>query len=177
MPQFTDLKLVEAKPRTLSDLASFRLRLLANMYTKASASVYERKFGLTLNQWRIISLLWAADSLSMSRLAHQAQIDRGITSRVVGTLIDSGHVKRSPDPQDGRGLVLELTTAGRELVEAVMPVAADRNRQLLSCLTKKEAELFEGVLDKLTHQARIMLDIEREKAALAHQDDQDEDPS
>jgi len=171
MPQTTDLKLLETQPHVLSDLASFRLRLLTNMYTKASASVYERKFGLTLNKWRIISLLWAADSLSMSRLAHQAQFDRGLTSRVVSTLIDSGHVKRSPDPKDGRGLVLELTEAGRKLVEAVMPVAADRNRQLLSCLTKKEAELFEVILDKLTHQARIMLDIEWEKAALANQED------
>jgi len=32
----------------LESLVSFRLRLLANLYTKASASAYERGFGLTL---------------------------------------------------------------------------------------------------------------------------------
>lgn len=61
----------------LEGLVSFRLRLLANLYTKASASAYERSFGLTLNEWRIIALLSSGGNLSISRLADQAQFDRG----------------------------------------------------------------------------------------------------
>ncbi|UHL64217.1 MarR family transcriptional regulator [Paralcaligenes sp. KSB-10] len=134
------------------------------MYSKASASEYVRRFGLSLNEWRIISLLWAAGTLSLSRLSHQAQFDRGLTSRTVNALIDNGYVARHRNPDDGRGLVLELTPKGNDVVATVQPVASERNRQLLSCLTQKEAEIFDAVLDKLTHQARAMLDIEREKA-------------
>lgn len=150
--------------QTLGDLTSFRLRRLTNMYSKASASEYGRSFGLSLNEWRIISLLWAAGALSLSRLSHQAQFDRGLTSRTVNALINHGYVTRHRNPNDGRGLVLELTPEGADVVATVQPVASARNRQLLSCLTQKEAVVFDVVLDKLTHQARAMLDIEREKA-------------
>ncbi|MDQ8030478.1 MAG: MarR family winged helix-turn-helix transcriptional regulator [Bordetella sp.] len=148
----------------LERLTSFRLRRLTNMYTKASASVYERQFDLTLNEWRVISLLDAAGSLSMLRLAEQAQFDRGMTSRIVGALIERGLVSRGADSRDARAAVLMLTSDGNGLVERIAPVAFDRNRQLLSCLTKKELELFEVALDKLTHQARVMLDLERDAA-------------
>jgi DNA-binding MarR family transcriptional regulator len=148
----------------LSRLTSFRLRLLTNMYTKASALVYEREYGLTLNEWRVIALLDSAGAMSMLRLAEQAQFDRGLTSRIVGALIERGLVSRKSDVRDARTAVLQLTAEGGKLVQRVAPVALERNRQLLSCLTKKEQEIFEGVLDKLTHQARVMLDLERDAA-------------
>jgi DNA-binding MarR family transcriptional regulator len=165
MAQIIDLKQGKAKSeKDLSTLVSFRLRRLTNMYTKASASVYEREFGLTLNEWRVVSLLFATGPMSMSRLAHQALFDRGLTSRVVGALIERGLIERKTNPMDGRGVVIELSDKGRGVVDEVAPRAYDRNRQLLACLTNKEAELLETILDKLTHQARVMLDIEREQA-------------
>jgi DNA-binding MarR family transcriptional regulator len=168
MAKITELKPRKAKnPPAINELVSFRLRRLTNMYTKASASVYEREFGLTLNEWRIIALLFAAGSLSMSRLAQQAQFDRGLTTRVVGALIERGLADRTSDPMDGRGVVLQLTPAGKAMVDVVAPVAWQRNEQLLSCLTAKEREVLESVLEKLSHQARVMLDLEREQALLA----------
>lgn len=151
----------------LERLTSFRLRRLVNTYTKASASVYEREFGLTLNEWRVISLLDFAGQLSMLRLAEQAQFDRGMTSRIVGALIERALVSRGADERDARAAVLRLTDEGRQMVQRVAPVAFERNRQLLSCLTKKELETLDAVLDKMTHQARVMLDLERDAALSA----------
>jgi hypothetical protein len=48
----------------------------------------------------------------------------------------------------------------------VFPVAEERNARLLSCLTRAERDLLPGILEKLTHQARAMLDQEREEAEL-----------
>lgn len=154
----------EAGESNLEKLTSFRLRRLTNMYTKASASVYEREFDLTLNEWRVISLLESAKALSMLRLAEQAQFDRGMTSRIVCALTERGLVSRGSDQRDARAAVLMLTGEGRKLVQDIAPVAFHRNQQLLSCLTKKEADMLDTVLDKLTHQARIMLDLERDQA-------------
>jgi DNA-binding MarR family transcriptional regulator len=154
----------EPAPAKLSDLTSFQLRKLVNMYTKASASVYERRFGLTLNEWRVISLLSSEGTLSMLRLAEHAQFDRGLTSRIVGALIERGIASREADERDARAVVIGLTGEGRRLVQQVAPVALDRNEQLLSCLTRKERASLEQALEKLAHQARVMLDIERERA-------------
>ena len=145
----------------LESLVSFRLRLLANLYTKASASAYERGFGLTLNEWRIIALLSSAGKLSISRLADQAQFDRGLTTRVIATLIKHQFVKKERDTQDGRGEIASLTVQGQELVSEVAPLAAQRNEELLSCLTKNERVIFDGILNKLTDQAKVMLQNEK----------------
>jgi len=152
----------------LEGLVSFRLRLLANLYTKASASAYERGFGLTLNEWRIIALLSSGGKLSISRLADQAQFDRGLTTRVIATLIQHQFVKKERDSQDGRGEIASLTVQGQELVSEVTPLAAQRNEELLSCLTKNERVIFDGILNKLTDQAKVMLQNEKVTQLVTH---------
>lgn len=154
----------QAMEQDLRALTSFQLRQLANMYTKGTASVYERKFGLTLNEWRLIALLHASSELSLNRLAEQAQFDRGLTSRIVQALADRGFVDRRADSRDARGVAISLTEQGRELVGRIFPEALARNEQLLSCLTKNEREVLQKALQKLTVQARIMLDKEAEQA-------------
>jgi DNA-binding MarR family transcriptional regulator len=149
----------------LRALVSFQLRQLANIYAKGSAIVYERQFSLTSNEWRLIALLEAAGELSLNKLATQAQFDRGLTSRIVTTLAERGYVGRQADSRDARSVILSLTPAGRNLVMRVFPVAQARNERLLSCLTKTERSVLQGILVKLTHQARVMLDLERERAA------------
>jgi len=152
----------------LESLVSFRLRLLANLYTKASASAYERGFGLTLNEWRIIALLSSGGKLSISRLADQAQFDRGLTTRVIATLIQHQFVKKERDSQDGRGEIASLTVQGQELVSEVTPLAAQRNEELLSCLTKNERVIFDSILNKLTDQAKVMLQNEKVTQLVTH---------
>ncbi|MNH08026.1 HTH-type transcriptional repressor NicR [compost metagenome] len=156
----------KGEPQDLRDLVSFQLRQLSNLYTKNTASVYQRKFGLTMNEWRLIALINTAGSLSLNRLAAQAQFDKGLTSRIVLKLTERGMVQREPDPNDARGVALSLTDQGRQLVAEVFPEAVELNQQLQSVLTRAEREVLLQVLEKLTHQARAMLDQERENAGM-----------
>lgn len=148
----------------LRDLVSFQLRQLTNIYTKGSSSAYESRFGLTMNEWRCIALLHGKRGMSMNRLAEHAQFDRGLASRTVRGLEERGLLARGADASDGRGVVITLTQQGRALVSQVFPIAEERNTRLLSCLTRAERDLLPGILLKLTHQARAMLDQEREEA-------------
>lgn len=154
------------EPQDLRDLVSFQLRQLSNLYTKNTASVYQRKFGLTMNEWRLIALIDAAENISLNRLASQAQFDKGLTSRIVVKLIERGVISRQTDPNDARGIALSLTEQGQALVAEVFPQAVELNKQLQSCLTRSERETLAVVLQKMTHQARAMLDQERENAGL-----------
>ncbi|NBA98036.1 MarR family winged helix-turn-helix transcriptional regulator [Pseudomonas sp. R5(2019)] len=150
----------------LRELVSFQLRQLSNLYSKNTASVYQRKFGLTMNEWRLIALINTAGALSLNRLASQAHFDKGLASRIVVRLQERGLVARQPDPSDARGVALSLTEAGKALVARVFPETACLNKQLQSCLTKAERDVLAQALQKMTHQARAMLDQERESAAL-----------
>ena len=53
-----------------------------------------------------------------------------MTSRL-DKLEQAGFVRRLPDPVDRRALLVELTAAGRELVERVMASLSDREREVL----------------------------------------------
>lgn len=145
----------------LRTLFSFQLRQLANVYSRGSAAAYARQFGLTMNEWRVIALVQAAGPLSINRLAGQAQFDRGLTSRLVRTLVERGIFRRDIDVQDARGTLVSLTPHGLALVAEVVPDARQRNQALLACLTPAERQSLHRIMDKLTVQALRMLEFER----------------
>ena len=80
---------------------------------------------------------------------------------MIATLIKHKFVKKERDAQDGRGELASLTVQGQELVNDVTPLAAQRNEELLSCLTKNERVIFDSILIKLTDQAKVMLQNEK----------------
>ena len=52
----------------------------------------------------------------LSDLAHHLQLDLSTVSRQVRLLIDSGHVDRVPDPDDGRASLLSISRIGDEVM-------------------------------------------------------------
>jgi len=153
----------------LRTLVTFQMRQLTYMNSKSAASEYERKFQITMNEWRIMALIYQEKELSLNGLAEQGQFDRGLASRVVATLTERGLVSRQVNGRDARGVVLSLTPAGIKLVLQVFAVARERNQKLLSCLTRAECEVLRKALVKLRFQARVMFDLEREQAAGSRQ--------
>jgi len=84
-------------------------------------------------------------------------------SRVVSGLAARRLVLRAIDDNDGRGVRLTLTRAGRKLYEGLIRAAAERNGAFLDCLSEKERAAFGAALDKLAVRAREF--IERERSA------------
>ena len=72
----------------------------------------------------------------------------GITSRL-DRLERRGYVKRSRDPDDRRGVLVELTDAGREVLDRAVSANTGGEKELLSNLTKQEQKALAGLLKKL----------------------------
>jgi DNA-binding MarR family transcriptional regulator len=72
----------------------------------------------------------------------------GVTSRI-DRLERRGFVRRLADPDDRRGVIIELTDEGREVVDAAVAAIAISDRQLLERLDPREVEQLEGLLRKL----------------------------
>ena len=149
----------------LRTLVTFQMRQLTYMNSRSAASEYERKFKITMNEWRIMALIYQAKELSLNGLAEQGQFDRGLASRVVAALTERGYVIRQVNGRDARGVVLSLLPSGIKLVLQVFAVAQERNEKLMSCLTRAEREVLRKALVKLRFQAGVMFDLEREQAA------------
>jgi DNA-binding MarR family transcriptional regulator len=61
----------------------------------------------------------------------------------------TGLTETSPDPEDGRRLVVSLTRAGQQLVEKAAPNALAISRETLAPLDAKEREMLVALLSKL----------------------------
>ena len=72
----------------------------------------------------------------------------GVTSRV-DRLERRGLVRRLPDPDDRRGIIVELTDQGLEVVDAAVAALAVSDRHLLERLDAQEIAQLEVILRKL----------------------------
>jgi DNA-binding MarR family transcriptional regulator len=154
-----------APVKVISDLMSHRLHQLATISSLSASMRYERKFGLTLLEWRAIGMLGGYAPLSLKELARRAGLDKSYASRTVSGLIDRGWVVSERNDIDGRGVMLSLTESGHALYRKIFPDAVARNERMLSVLKPAQRRQLIELLTLLGVGARRLLDDERRAAA------------
>lgn len=112
-------------------------------------------------EWRLISLLRDSGPLTQTELAEYTLADPGQISRTATALTDKGLVERTP--KTWRSLQLHLAPAGRELAIRLRKVALQRNAILTSGLSAAEIRHLIESLDKVTGNARTLLQVEAAK--------------
>ncbi|NHU85450.1 MarR family transcriptional regulator [Kocuria sp. JC486] len=82
-----------------------------------------RPHGLTFSRYELLALLQFTRSgaLPMSKASARLQVHPTSVTNAVDRLEAAGLVRRVADPNDGRGRLVEITDAGRDLVSAVTP--------------------------------------------------------
>ena len=110
------------------------------------------KFGLNRGEVGLLSTLRIAGPphrLSPTRLARGLMLSSaGVTSRI-DRLERRSFVRRLDDPNDRRGVIIELTDEGLAAVDAAVTANSASDRQLLSRLEPDELVQLEGLLRKL----------------------------
>ena len=104
--------------------------------------------GLTKEEWKVLMALhggvrshgWLSKDLGVSTGAMTNRLDK---------LEQSGLIRRIPDPQDRRGVLLELTTAGQNRLDQYIDAGAGRESELLDGLTAAEKQQLNELLSKL----------------------------
>jgi DNA-binding MarR family transcriptional regulator len=71
------------------------------------------------------------------------------TTKRLDRLERAGLITRAPDPQDRRGVLIALTPAGLELIDAVMEAHLANERRLLDALSEPERKRLADLLRKL----------------------------
>lgn len=77
-------------------------------------------------------------SLSPGRLLRETMVTSGTMTNRVDRLTVKRLVERSADPGDRRGVLVQLTLAGRDRVDAALETLLDQERLLLEDLTVSE---------------------------------------
>src|SRR6476620_2992316 len=128
-----------------------RLSRIGPLLARRQEDVFGR-FGLSRGEVGALSALRISGPpyrLSPTRLAKGLMLSSaGITSRI-DRLERRGLVRRLDDPDDRRGVIIELTDDGRNVVDDAVAALAISDRQLLERLDPQEVEQLEGLLRKV----------------------------
>lgn len=110
------------------------------------------RFGLNRGEVGVLGALRIAgpkQQLSPTRLFKGLMLSSaGITSRL-DRLERRGYVKRRRDPDDRRGVLVELTDAGREVLDQAVRANTSGEKELTANLTKQEQKILARLLKKL----------------------------
>lgn len=125
------------------------ITFIANKLSNSATALYQKQFGVNVTEWRIMSLLAIEPGIPASRICHVIGFDKGPVSRTLAGLEKRGHVLIRTDANDGRTHSISLTGKGRITHDRVIVAALDRERRLLSCLSKNEREVLIDLLRRL----------------------------
>jgi DNA-binding MarR family transcriptional regulator len=122
---------------------------IANKLSRSATTFYQKRFGVNVTEWRIMSLLAIEPGIPASRICHVIGFDKGPVSRTLTMMQNRDLIAIRTDPRDGRSHSISLTTKGRATHDKVIVAALDRERRLLSCLNKSEQEVLIDLLRRI----------------------------
>lgn len=128
------------------DTASELIVLLANKLTSGASNVFRDTFGVGTVEWRILAQVAAERWISPQRICRLGGLDKGGVSRSMKLLLDRGLIAVRASATDARSVEIALTAKGRTMHARIARVAGERERRLLSGLSKPEVR---GLLETL----------------------------
>jgi DNA-binding MarR family transcriptional regulator len=129
----------------------FRVKRLARAFERATARNFGRH-GLEPAEFDLLATLRRAGEpyrMSAGALGRALMITSGsVTNRVDG-LEDRGLIRRADDPDDRRGVLVELTPKGLRMVDAALEHHVETERGLLEGLTTTQRKELADLLRRL----------------------------
>ena len=133
----------------LDNFLPYRLSVLSNVLSQSIAREYDKRFGLSITEWRVIAVLGRDTELSANEVAERTAMDKVAVSRAVARLLERGLLQRDTHGDDRRRSVLALSEAGYAVYDEVVPVARAYEQRLLAPLDDAERAMLDGLLTKL----------------------------
>jgi DNA-binding MarR family transcriptional regulator len=143
----------------------YRLSVLMLRISSAIARSYERRFDLTVPEWRVMAVLGRFGPLSPNGVGEKTQMDKVRVSRAVARLVKAGRVSRRIDRADRRRAILALTAAGEAIHREIVPHARRVEARLLAGLSEAERAALDRLITKLEARAETPFVAERDEAS------------
>jgi DNA-binding MarR family transcriptional regulator len=124
---------------------------LSRFFEQAMAETFD-EFGLNRGEFDVLVALRRAGvttQLSPSELAQGLLLSAAAMTNRVDRLEAAGLVRRSPDPRDGRGVLVSLTGRGVAAVDAALSAHIANEERLLAPLSATQREQLASLMRRL----------------------------
>ncbi|TGQ45916.1 MarR family transcriptional regulator [Mesorhizobium sp. M00.F.Ca.ET.216.01.1.1] len=151
-------KAIEQWKRERPDLDVTPMAVLGRLSEAASLIARERlaplfaRFGLQSGEFDVLATLRRSGSpyaLTPTALYEATMVTSGAMTNRLDRLEKAGLIRRAPHPSDRRGVVVQLTEKGRDLIDEALAAHLANEHQILSGLTRTEREALANLLRKL----------------------------
>jgi DNA-binding MarR family transcriptional regulator len=126
-----------------------RLHRLAARLTEELVAVYA-EFGLGEGEFDVLATLRRAGApyeLTPTELGTQTMVSSGAVTKRVDRCVQQGWVSRRVGDRDGRGRVIALTDAGRELIDRAFEAHMANEHRLVGMLSELERARLAHLLE------------------------------
>lgn len=140
----------------LEDFLPYRLSVLSNTVSTTVARAYDKRFKVSIPEWRVIAILGRFPGLSAVEVAERTMLDKVAVSRAVTKLIKKGRIDREFADADRRRSILNLSEEGKKLHDEIAELALAFERDLLEGLSPDELEQLNSLMERLLARARLI---------------------
>lgn len=144
------------KELILEDFLPYRLAILSHSVSHSIATVYDKRFGLTIPEWRVIVILGRYPGLSAVEVAERTLMDKVAVSRAVTKLIKNGRIDREFADADRRRSILNLSEKGQAVLDEIAPLALQIEATLIDGLSDQQVAMLDTMMDRLLEKARLI---------------------
>jgi MarR family 2-MHQ and catechol resistance regulon transcriptional repressor len=116
---------------------------------RAKETSYIQSFGLTMNQFQVLEVLYHRGDLNIGTITKLTMGTPGNTTVVVRNLKRDGYIVSKPDEKDKRASILSITQKGSDLIEKLFPQHAKNLQSYFEVLDDDEMEILFHLLRKL----------------------------
>ena len=140
----------------LEHFLPYRLAVLSNTVSTTVARAYDKRFDVSIPEWRVIAILGRFPGLSAVEVAERTMLDKVAVSRAVTKLIKKGRIDRVFADADKRRSILNLTEEGHKLHDEIATLALDFERDLVEGLSSEELGQLNNLMERLLARARLI---------------------
>lgn len=140
------------KARRVLDLDAYLPSYLAqlnNKWSRSASRLYLSKYGIGINEWRVMTLFAIEPGATAQRTCTILGIDKAAANRSVMHLEAIKMVVLRENPNDGRSRLIELTEKGWEVHNEILKLALARERLLFTGFSDSEERTLIELLDRV----------------------------
>lgn len=141
--------MLSTQPKS-SGIALAKLIGLAHLHKEKLLNQYLAPIGISSAQFKVLVAIHFYEMCAPVEISKYLSIDAGSMTRMVDRLVKKSLIKKQPNPDDKRGVLLNLSDTGESLLDQCMVIMEEHvGPLLLGDLSQQEVEQLSVLLMRL----------------------------
>ena len=134
----------------LKDITFYTIDKAIRTYRNfAQKKLKENGYKITIDQWLIIKAILENPGVSQQELGEKVFKDNASVTRIIELLAKSGYLQREVNQDDRRKSNLNVTEAGKSIIEKVQSLVLENRKTALAGISLEDLEIMNRTLKKI----------------------------